>query len=140
MSINLKVARFIAMFSFLLIFGVQENGIPTIALLLIYFYQFLHDLFSSMAFRIFWEGLTIIPVFVLLFLFLISKNYKVLLGCFVVLFVYQVYVTGLMNNYHRINIAFLLPLALFLIASVYVITIVKKQKPDIKNVLIFLLA
>jgi hypothetical protein len=132
MPINLKVARFIAMFSFLIIFGLQENGIPTIALLLIYFYQFLHDLFSSMAFRIFWEGLSIIPIFFVLILFLISRNYKVLLGCFVVLLIYQVYVSGLMNNYHRINIAFLLPLTLFLIASVYVITIVKKQKTDIK--------
>lgn len=134
MSINLKVARFIAMFSFLLIFGVQENGIPTIALLLIYFYQFLHDLFSSMAFRIFWEGLTIIPVFVLLFLFLISKNYKVLLGCFVVLLVYQVYVSGLlMNNCQNIHTAFLLPLTAFVISSIYVIAIVKKQKPDTKG-------
>lgn len=126
MSINLKVTRFIAMFSFLLISGVQENGIPIIALLLIYFYQFLHDLFSSMAFRIFWEGLIIIPLFVLLFLFLISRNYKVLLGCFVVLLVFLVYITGLVNNYRDINIAFLIPLTLFLISSVYVITVVKK--------------
>jgi hypothetical protein len=126
MSINLKVARFIAMFSFLLIFGLQENGVPTIALLLIYFYQFLHDLFSSMTFRIFWEGLMIIPVFFLLILFLISRNYKVLLGCFVVLLVFLVYLTALVNNYHDINIAFLLPSTLFLISSVYVITMVKR--------------
>lgn len=127
MSINLKVIRFIAMFSFLLIFGLQENGIPTIALLLIFFYQFLHDVFSSTSFGIFWEGLSIIPVFVLLFLFLISRNYKVLLCCFVVLLVYQVYATGLINNYNRINIAFLFPFTLFVISSIYVITMVKKQ-------------
>ena len=126
MSINLKVVRFIAMFSFLLIFGLQENGVPTIALLLIYFYQFLHDLFSSIAFRIFWEGLIIIPVFFLLILFLISRNYKVLLGCFVVLLVFLVYLTGLVNNYNSMNIAFLLPLILFLISSVYVIIMVKR--------------
>ncbi|KAF2081742.1 hypothetical protein [Flavobacterium sharifuzzamanii] len=132
MSINLKVARFIAMISFLLIFGVQENGVPTIALLLIYFYQFLNDLFSSMAFGIFWEGLSIIPVFFLLILFLISRNYKVLLGCFVLLLVYQVYVTGLVNNYQNIHSAFLLPLTVFVISSIYVIAIVKKQKRDIK--------
>jgi len=126
MSINLKVVRFIAMFSFLLIFGLQENGVPTIALLLIYFYQFLHDLFSSIAFRIFWEGLIIIPVFFLLILFLISRNYKVLLGCFVVLLVFLVYLTGLVNNYNSMNIAFLLPLTLFLISSVYVIIMVKR--------------
>jgi len=127
MSINLKVARFIAMFSFLLIFGLQENGVPTIALLLIYFYQFLHDLFSSMTFRIFWEGLSIIPVFFLLILFLISRNYKVLLGCFVVLLVFLVYLTGLRINYQNIHIAFLLPLIVFLISSVYVITMVKNN-------------
>lgn len=132
MSINLKVARFIAMFSFLLIFGLQENGVPTIALLLIYFYQFLHDLFTSVRFGIFWVGLSIIPVFFLLILFLISRNYKVLLGCFVVLLVYQVYVTGLVNNYQNIHSAFLLPLTVFVISSIYVIAIVKKQKPDIK--------
>lgn len=132
MSINLKVARFITMFSFLLIFGLQENGVPTIALLLIYFYQFLHDLFTSVRFGIFWEGLSIIPVFFLLILFLISRNYKVLLGCFVVLLVFQVYVTGLVNNYQNIHSAFLLPLTVFVISSIYVIAIVKKQKPDIK--------
>ncbi len=126
MSINLKVIRFIAMFSFLLIFGLQENGVPTIALLLIYFYQFLHELFSSVRFGIFWEGLSIIPVFFLLFLFLISRNYKVLLGCFVVLLVYQFYVTGLRINYQNIHSAFLIPLTVFLISSVYVITMVKK--------------
>ena len=127
MSINLKVIRFIAMFSFLLIFGLQENGFPTIVLLLFYFYQFMHGLFSSIRFGIFWEGLSIIPVFVLLFLFLISRNYKVLLCCFVVLLAYQVYATGLVNNYENIHIAFLLPLTVFLISSVYVIIMVKKQ-------------
>ncbi len=132
MSINLKVTRFIAMFSFLLIFGLQENGVPTIALLLIYFYQFWHDVFSSIAFRIFWEGLSIIPVFFVLFLFLISRNYKVLLGCFIVLLVYQFYVAGLRINYQNMHSAFLLPLTVFVISSVYVIVMVKKQKPDIK--------
>lgn len=127
MSINLRVSKFIALFSFLLISGLQENGVPTFALLLIYFYQFFNDLFSSVAYRIFWEGLTIIPVFGLLILFLISKNYKILLGCFVVLFTFIVYSTGLIENYHRINAVFLIPLVLFLFSSVYAITLAIKN-------------
>lgn len=125
MSINLRVTKIIAVLSFLLISGVQENGVPNLALLLIYFYQFLSGLSSNVS-SIFWEGLVIIPVLGLLILFVVSRNYSVLLSCFVVLLAFAVYITGLMNNYHRINIAFIIPLVLFLTSSIYAIAVAKK--------------
>jgi len=128
MSINLRVSKLIAIISFLLISGIQENGVPIFALLLIYLYQFLNDLFSGVS-PIFWEGLIIIPVLSLLILFLISKNYRILLGCFVVLFAFLVYFTGLVGNYHRINAVFVIPLLLFLLSSVYAIILTKKAMP-----------
>jgi len=76
---------------------------------------------------IFWEGLIIIPVLSLLILFLISRNYRIMLGCFVVLFAFLVYITGLVSNYQRINAAFVIPLFLFLASSVYAITLAKKS-------------
>ena len=125
MSINLRVAKVIAVLTFLLISGVQENGVPNFALLLIYFYQFLTDISSSVS-KIFWEGFVIIPVVVLLILFLKSKNYKVLLCSFIILLTFLVYVTGLIDNYHRINTAFAIPSVVFLISSVYAIILAKK--------------
>ncbi len=125
MSINLRVAKFIAVLSFLLISGVQENGVPNFALILIYFYQFLSDLSNSVH-PIFWEGLLTIPVLGLLILILVNRNYKVLLSCFVVLLAFLVYTTGLLHNYHRINTAFVIPLVLYIISSVYVIALARK--------------
>ncbi|WP_281632101.1 hypothetical protein [Flavobacterium luteolum] len=128
---NLKVLKLIAIISFLVTFGVQENGVPNFILLIIYFCQFLYDLFNNTT-SILWQGLITIPTSGLLVLFLRSKNYKILLGSFIILLLILVFITGLIYNYHRINIAFLLPLTVFVISSVYLITIVKKQKPDIK--------
>lgn len=126
MSINLRVAKFIAVLSFLLISGVQENGVPNFALLLIYFYQFLSDLSNSVH-PIFWEGLLTIPELGLLILILVNRNYKVLLSSFVVLLAFLVYTTGLVHNYHRINTVFVIPSVLFLISSIYAIALAKKQ-------------
>lgn len=125
MSINLRVVKFIAVLSFLLISGVQENGVPNFALLLIYFYQFLYDLFNNTS-SILWQGLIAIPTSGLLVLFLRSRNYKILLSCFVILFFIMFYITGILYNYHRINTAFVIPLVLFIIASVYTIALARK--------------
>ncbi len=125
MSINLKVIKFIAVLSFLLTYGAQENGVPNFILLIIYFYQFLYDLFNNTS-SILWQGLIAIPTFGLLVLFLRSRNYKILLSCFVILLFIIFYITGLLYNYHRINDAFTIPLIIFLISSVYAIILAKK--------------
>lgn len=126
MFINLRVAKFIAVLSFLLTYGVQENGVPNFILLIIYFYQFLYDLFNNTS-SILWQGLIAIPTFGLLVLFLRSRNYKILLSCFVILLFIIFYITGLVYNYKRINDAFTIPAILFLISSIYAIILVKKS-------------
>jgi hypothetical protein len=126
MSLNIPLLKFISILSFLLINGVQENGVPNFAILLIYLFQFFSDVFSNTA-AIFWEGLITIPIFGLLILFLRSKNYKDLLSCFLSLLVVLVYITGVLNNYHRIGLTFIIPLLIFLISSIYVILLVKKR-------------
>lgn len=125
MSLNIRLVKFIAVLSFLLISGVQQNGVPNFAMLLIYLFQFFNDIFSSTS-AIFWEGLIAIPIFSLLFLFFISKNYRVLLICFLILSAVLIYITGLINNYHRINFTFIIPSVLFAISSIYAIVTAKK--------------
>ncbi|EJG03107.1 hypothetical protein FF52_02905 [Flavobacterium sp. F52] len=125
MSINLRVAKLIAVLSLLLTSGVQENGVPNFILLIIYFCQFLYDLFNNTS-SILWQGLIAIPTSGLLILFLRSRNYKILLSCFLILLFIMLYITGLLYNYHRINETFTIPLAIFLISSVYAIILAKK--------------
>lgn len=127
MSINLRFAKFIAILSFLLAYGVQENGVPNFILLTIFFLQFLNDLFSNTS-SIFWEGLIAIPTSGLLVLFLRSRNYKILLSCFVIVLFILINITGLLYNYHRINFTFTIPVAFFFVSSVYAIILAKKER------------
>ncbi|XDZ53905.1 hypothetical protein FlaCF_0953 [Flavobacterium tructae] len=126
MSIDIRSTKLIAVLSFLLISGVQQNGVPNFALLLIYLFQFLNDVFSSIS-KVFWEGLIAIPIFSLLILFLISKNYRVLLICFFMLFVALTYITGIIGNLHRIGFTFVIPTLIFLVSSIYVIVSLKRR-------------
>ncbi len=125
MSLNISFLKFISILSFLLINGVQENGVPNFAILLIYLFQFFSDVFNNTS-TIFWEGLITIPIFGLLILFLRSKNYRVLLICFLSLLIVLVYITGVLSNYYRIDLTFSIPLLIFLISSIYVILLAKK--------------
>jgi hypothetical protein len=127
MSINIRFTKFIAVLSFLLITGVQQNGVPTFALLLIYLFQFFNDILSSTS-MIFWEGLITIPILGFLFLFLISKNYKVLLLSFSILLAAVIYLTGIINHYQRINFTFIIPSIIFLISSIYALIVTKKKR------------
>ncbi len=127
MPINLKVVKFIVVLSFLLTYGVQENGVPNFILLIIYFCQFLYDLFNNTS-SILWQGLIAIPTSGLLVLFLRSRNYKILLSCFIILLFIMFYISGLLYNYHRINGAFTIPAILFLISSIYAIVLVKNDQ------------
>ena len=126
MSLNISFLKFISILSFLLINGVQENGVPNFAFLLIYLFQFFSDVFSN-ASTIFWEGLITIPIFGLLIQFLRSKNYRVLFICFFSLLVVLVYITGVLNNYQRIDLTFIIPLFIFFISSIYLILLTKKR-------------
>jgi hypothetical protein len=126
MSINIKILKFITVLSFLLINGVQEHGVPNFALLLIYLYQFFNDIFTG-ASTIFWGGLITIPIYALLILFFISESYRILLMIFFLLFVILIYITGIPNNYHRINLAFIIPTALFIISAIVSIVLEKRK-------------
>lgn len=126
MSINIRFTKIIAVLSFLLISGVQQNGVPNFAMLLIYLFQFFNDIFSDTT-AIFWEGLITIPILSLLFLFLISNNYRVLLIYFLILSAILIYITGLIKNYYRINLAFLIPSVVFIISSIYAILTAKNK-------------
>jgi hypothetical protein len=126
MSLTIRILKFISIISFLIIPGLHENGVPNFALLAIYLFQFFNDVFGSSV-KIFWEGLTAIPIFVFLIIFFISKRYKILLFSFIVLFTALVYLSGVADNYNRINFWFIALSALFIISSLYVAILIKNK-------------
>jgi hypothetical protein len=102
MSLAMKVYKIISIISFLLIMGLHENGVPNFALLAIYLYQFVYDIFNNSSI-IFWEGLITIPILATLVVFFKIKDFKILVFCFLGLIISLIYTTGLINNYTRIN-------------------------------------
>jgi hypothetical protein len=126
MSLTTKILKIIAIISFLMIMGLHENGVPNFALLAIYLYQFVHDIFNNSSI-IFWEGLITIPILATLVVFFKSKNYKILVFCFLGLIISLIYTTGLITNYARINFWFILLFATFIIASIAVILLAQKE-------------
>jgi hypothetical protein len=126
MSLDIKNYKITSTITFLIIMGLHENGVPNFALLAIYSYQFIHDIFNN-SFSIFWEGLIVIPILAALVIFCKSKSYKILLFCFIGLLISLIYTTGLTNNYTRINFWFMFTFVTFIIASIGAILLAQKN-------------
>jgi hypothetical protein len=126
MSLTTKILKIIAIISFLMIPGLDENGIPNFAFMLLCLFQFVHDIFNNST-VIFWEGLIVIPILAAIVIFAISSSYKILLFCFLGLLIPLTYATGLITNYARINFWFIFTFATFIIASIAVILLAQKE-------------
>jgi hypothetical protein len=126
MSIAIKILKITAILSFLMIPGLDENGVPNFAFMGLCLYQFIHDIFNNSLIK-FWEGLIIVPILVALVVFYKSKSYKILLICFLSLLIPLTYATGLIINYTRINFWFLLMFITFIAASIAVIILAEKE-------------
>lgn len=126
MSVAIRISKITAVISFLIIPGLHQNGVPNIALLSIYFLQFFNDIIGPST-KIFWEGILAVPVFALLILFLLSRKFKTLLITFLILLAVLIYITGIINNYQRINIGFIALLAIYMLSSIYVLKTVYKK-------------
>ncbi|MBW4359631.1 hypothetical protein [Flavobacterium taihuense] len=126
MSLTIKHFKIISIIAFFMIMGLHENGVPNFALLAIYLYQFVHDIFNNSSI-IFWEGIITIPILATLVVFFKSKNYKILVFCFLGLIISLTYATGLITNYARINFWFIFTFATFIIASIAVILLAQKE-------------
>ncbi|MBW4359632.1 hypothetical protein [Flavobacterium taihuense] len=126
MSIIIKILKIIAITSFLMIPGLDENGTPNLAFMMLCLFQFFHDIFNAST-VIFWEGFIIIAIIAALVVFLISKSYKILLFSFLVLLIPLTYASGLITNYARINFWFLFTFLIFIISSIWVIILAQKK-------------
>ncbi|MDX6183901.1 hypothetical protein SGQ44_16445 [Flavobacterium sp. Fl-77] len=126
MSLTIKILKIIAIISFLMLPGLHENGVPHFGFLLFCLLQFITDLFSNST-SIFWQGFLVVPILVTLAIFFISKNYKILFFCFLILLISSMFTTGLIANYERINFLFLFVFLIFILSSIGVIALVKKR-------------
>lgn len=105
--------------------GLSENGIPFFAFLFYCLRLFITDLFCSSD-SIFWQGLFVIPILATLVVFFISKNYKILLFCFLGLLITQI--PSLITYYKSIDFLFLFLFLTFIISSIGVIVVIKKEQ------------
>lgn len=71
MSVAIQISKITALISFLFVPGLHENGVPNVALLGIYFFQFFNDIIGTSE-EIFWEGFLALPVFTFLIIFKIN--------------------------------------------------------------------
>ena len=126
MSITIKILKIISILSFLLIPGLDQNGIPNFALLTFYIFQFFNDLFNNSSANIFWDGLITIPIVVGLFVFYKWSNYKILFFCFIGLLISLTYVVGLFINYTRINFWFVFMYTTYVASSITVVLLTRR--------------
>ena len=124
MPLTIKILKIVAIISLLMLPGLSENGIPYFAFLLYCLRQFITDLFGNLDY-IFWQGLFVVPILAILVVFFISKNYKILLFCFLGLLITQI--PSLITNYKRIDFLFLFLFSTFIISSVGVIKLNQKK-------------
>ncbi|QLC66137.1 hypothetical protein LPB248_07545 [Flavobacterium sp. LPB0248] len=126
MSLTIKILKTGAIISFLWLPGLDENGFPHFAFLLFCLRQFITSL-SGNSDSIFWEGFLVLPILATLIVFLISKSYKILSFCFLILLISSMFTTGLIANYKRIDYLYLFIYLTFIISSICVIVLMKKK-------------
>lgn len=121
----MKTLKVISVVSFLLIFGLQEVGLPIFISIL---YIIVNLLVNSNNPDIdFWiGGLLGISLIATLIIFLLCRKGKdrfLLLFCFIALLVSSLYLTGVFdqNNYERISLGFVIPLLTFIVSSILLI-------------------
>ncbi|MNQ03691.1 hypothetical protein D3C85_163960 [compost metagenome] len=121
----IKILKIVAIISLLMLPGLSENGIPFFAFLLYCLWVFIMGILGNSD-PIFWEGLLVLPILTTLIVFLISKSYKILLFCFLILLITQI--PSLITNYKRIDFLFLFLFLTFIISSISVIALLKKKQ------------
>lgn len=136
---TMKILKIISVISFLFIEGIQLHGSLNFAILLLYLYQFIHDILKfSQSHDIFWEGSLAIPIIGTLITLFFCKTYKdryLLLFCFFVLLFAILILTGITypENHERIlSVGFIPALSIFIISSFWLI-ILNFKKPAIEN-------
>ncbi|WP_146063263.1 hypothetical protein [Halpernia humi] len=136
-EIPIKILKIIAIVSFLIINGIQENGTINFGLILMYFFAFFHDITHFPSFGIFWEGVITIPIIGTLITFSLCRKYKdryLLLFCFIALLAIIPLLTGILDphNYKRISLDFIIPTSIFIISSIILI-VLNFRKPTKKD-------
>jgi hypothetical protein len=121
----IKILKIVAIISFLMLPGLSENGIPYFAFLLYCLWVFIMGILGNSD-PIFWEGLLVLPILATLIVFLISKSYKILSFCLLGLLITQI--PSLITNYKRIDFLFLFLFLTFIISSIGVIVVIKKEQ------------
>ncbi|SEF95924.1 hypothetical protein SAMN05421847_1135 [Halpernia humi] len=138
-NMTVKILKIVLVTSFLFSEGLGEHGNLNFAILLLYLYQFIHDIITFANYhKIFWEGGSLsIPTIATLIIISKCKFYKdryLLLFCFIALLIAIIFMTGILNfdSYNKLTNGFLFPASIFIISSVWLV-ILNFRKPTIKN-------
>jgi predicted MFS family arabinose efflux permease len=131
----MKYLKTLSIISFLLINGLGEHGIPTFAGIGLCVYQFLSDILEFIHNNdkeISWLlGLIGISAIIFISIILLSKQYKdryLLVLSFAALLSIQIYMSGVLRYYNKVEPWFIFPLLAFIITTI--IIIVKNFKAE----------
>ena len=132
------ILKIIFIISFLSLTPLHQDGFPLFAMMLVWVYQFIADLFTVPFDKIFWEGLLVIPIVGTLIVAMLCKRFKdrnLLLFCITTLFLFVGYtlVFSFDGAYFHVGFLwFIVPLVLFVISSILLLHFnFKKQKVKI---------
>lgn len=125
----MRLLKMISIISYLLIGGIQQNGLQNFGVIFLFGYEFFHDIFMYPFTQnpIFWEGSITILVLLCLIGIRISKKHRdrhLLILYFIILIIAGLFFTGINNsvNLHRIsNLGFIIPSIIFLISTIALI-------------------
>jgi hypothetical protein len=126
----MKILKIITILSFLFIIGLQENGYPILFMLILYAYQFLHDLFTFNFLGNSWLMGISLPIIGIIILYkrFADRSFFIYLLCFIIFVAAVIYFTGIFErvNWQRVSFWFLIPSFTFIISSI--LLLVKSYK------------
>ncbi|MBT2563404.1 hypothetical protein J7E50_01320 [Pedobacter sp. ISL-68] len=127
----MRYLKILSIISFLLINGLGEHGIPTFAGIGLCIYQFINDILTFIHNNnkeISWSlGLIGISTIICISIILLAKKYKdryLLALSLIILLGIEIYMSGVLRYYDKIDPWFIFPMLVFLVSS---ITLVAKS-------------
>ena len=128
----MKFLKIACIISFLLIEGMQTHASMNFGMIVLYAYQFLHDIINFQKDTdFFWQG-GIISILIIITLIILYKSRKyidryIVALCIIALFFSLIYLDGVIS-FSNIKIGFLIPFVIFSITSTILI-ILNFKKP-----------
>ena len=128
----MRILKIICIISFLLIEGIQQHASMNFGMIILYLYQFFHDIVNLRNVQnIFWSGgLISIVIIITLITLYTTKRYTdrfIVIFCIIFLFFCIIYIDGI-HTLQNLKIGFIFPFVVFVISSISLIILNFKKR------------